>query len=119
MDNTTGFVVQNYGQVAVALPKGDLINSQDTKPVIVGVTILGLKILFVDLFYSFPVQLKMLGHLGDRHHVAELMDISGQSPGNPQIRVKKLQFLDTDALAMGTKQFAICTAQPDLGTGKV
>jgi hypothetical protein len=80
-------------------------------------TVLGLKVLFVDPFYSFPVQLKMLGDLGDRHHFAEMMDISCQPSGNPQIRVKKLQFLDTDALAIGTKELAILTANPDLRTG--
>jgi hypothetical protein len=78
---------------------------------------LGLKILFVDLLDRFPVQLKMLGHLGDRHHFAKMMDICCQSPGNPQIRVKKLQFLDTDALAIGTEQLAIFTANPDFSTG--
>jgi hypothetical protein len=119
MDNTTGFVVQNYGQVAVAPSDRYFIDGQDAKSIIVYLAIVGFQILFVDFLDRFPIQLKMPSHLGDRHHFAELMDISCQSPGNPQIRVKKLQFLDTDVLAMGTKQFAICTAQPDLSTGKV
>ena len=103
MDNTTGFVVQNDGQVVVAPSDRYFIDGQDAKPVIVGLTIVGLKILFVDLLDRFPVQLKMLGHLGDRHHFAEMMDISCQSSGYPQIRVEKLQFFDTNALAIGTK----------------
>jgi len=61
----------------------------------------------------------MPGHFGDRHHFAEMMDICCQSTGNPQIRVKKFQFLDTDAMAIGTEQLAICTAQPDLSTGQI
>jgi hypothetical protein len=119
MDNATGFVVQHYGQVAVALSNRYFIDGQDAKSIIVYLAILDFQILFVNFLDRFPIQLKMPGHLGDRHHFAELMDISCQSPGNPQIRVKKLQFLDTDAPAMGAKQFAICTAQPDLSTGKV
>jgi len=79
----------------------------------------GLKILFVDLLDRFPVQLKMLGHLSDCHHFAEMMDICCQSPGNPQIRVKKFQLLDTDATAIGTEQLAIFTAHPDLCTGQI
>jgi len=95
------------------------IDSQDTKPIIVWLTIVGFKILFVDLFYRFPVQLKMLGYLSDCHHFAEMMDICCQSPGNPQIRVKKFQFLDTDAMAIGTEQLAIFTANPDLCAGQI
>lgn len=77
MDNTTGFVVQNYGQVVVALSDRYFIDGQDTKPIIVYLAIMGFQILFVDLLDRFPIQLKMLGHLGDRHHLTELMDIGG------------------------------------------
>jgi hypothetical protein len=48
-----------------------------------------------------------------------MMDICCQPPGNPQIRVKKLQFFDTDTLAIGTEQLAIFTANPDLRTGQI
>jgi len=77
MDNATGFVVQNDGQVVVAPSDRYFIDSQYTKSVIVRLTIVGLKILFVDLLDRFPIQLKMPGHLGDRHHLTELMDICG------------------------------------------
>jgi len=83
MDNTTGFVVQNYGQVAVAPSDRYFIDGQDAKSIIVYLAIVGFQILFVDFLDRFPIQLKMSGHLGDRHHLAELMDIRCQSPGNP------------------------------------
>ena len=48
---------------------------------------------------------------------AVVMDISCQTSGDSQIRVKKFQFLDTDTLAIGTKELAILTANPDSRTG--
>jgi hypothetical protein len=82
-------------------------------------TIVGLKILFVDLPDRFPVQIKMLGHLGDCHHFAEAMKIRCQPLGSSQIRVKKLKLLDTDALAIGTHELAIFTVNPDLRSGQI
>ena len=61
----------------MAFSKGDLIDGQDAEPMIGGLTIVGLEIVFVDLLDRFPIQLEMLGHLGDRHHLTELMDIGG------------------------------------------
>src|SRR5512143_2194576 len=48
-----------------------------------------------------------------------MMDLSGQPPGYPQVRVKELQLLNADALAMATEQFAVLAAQPDFGAGQV
>lgn len=107
VNDTAGCVVQHHGQVAVALADGDLIHRQDAKPVIIRLAILGFQIVLVDVFDRFPVQLKMPGNIGDRHHLTKLMDLSGQPPGHPQIRVKEFQLLDADALAMGTEQLAV------------
>jgi hypothetical protein len=107
VNDTAALVVQHHSQVAVAFADGDLIHRQDAKPVIVRLAILGLQIVFVDVFDRFPVQLKMPGNVGDGHHLAQLMDLSGQPPGHPQIGVKQLQLLDADALAVGTEQFAV------------
>jgi len=79
----------------------------------------GFQILLVDVLDRFPVQLKVPGDIGDGHHLAQLMDLSGQPPGHPQIGVKDLQFLDADSLAMGTEQFTVLAAQPDLSAGQV
>ena len=110
INDTAGLVVQHHGQVAVALADGDLIHGQDAKPVTIRLAILGFQIVFVDVFDRFPVQLKMPGNVGDGHHLAQLMDLSGQPPGHPQIRVKDFQLLDADALAMGTEQLAVLAA---------
>jgi hypothetical protein len=110
VDDTAGLVVQHHGQVAVALADGDFIHGQDAKPVIIRLAILGFQIVFVDVFDRFPVQLKMPGNIGDGHHLAQLIDLSGQPPGHPQIRVKQLQVLDADALAVGTEQLAVLAA---------
>jgi hypothetical protein len=103
----------------VALADGDLIHRQDTKPVKIRLAIVGFQILLVDIFDRFPVQLKVPGDISDGHHLAQLMDLSGQSPGHPQIGVKDLQFLDADSLAMGTEQFTVLAAQPDRRAGQV
>jgi len=84
-----------------------------------GLPVMGFQILFVDVLDRFPVQLKVPGDIGNGHHFAQLMDRSGQAPGHPQIRVKQLQFLDTDSLTMGTEQLAVLTAQPNLSVGQV
>jgi len=110
INDPAALVVQHHGQVAVALADGDLIHRQDAKPVIVRLTILGFQIVLIDVFDRFPVQLKMPGDIGDGHHLAQLMDLSGQPPGHPQIRVKQLQLLDADALAVSTEQFAVLAA---------
>jgi len=110
VNDAAGRVVQHHGQVAVALADGNLIHRQDAKPVVVRLAIPGFQIMFVDVFDRFPVQLKMSGDIGDRHHLTKLMDLSGQPPGYPQIRVKQLQVLDADALAVGTEQFTVLAA---------
>jgi hypothetical protein len=43
------------------------------------------------------------GDIGNGHHFAQLMDGSGQPSREPYVRVKKLQLLDADSLAMGTQ----------------
>ena len=95
MNNAAGFVVQHNGQVFVPLFNRYFIDGQDSKSIIVDLTILGFQILFVDFLDPFSIQLKMPGHFGDRHYFAELMDISCKSPGNPQIRMKKIQHVGT------------------------
>ena len=110
VNDTAGLVVQHHGQVAVALADGDLIHGQDAKPVIIRLAILGFQIVFVDVFDRFPVQLKMPGNVGDGHHLAQLIDLSGQPSGHSQIRVKEFQLFDADALAMGTEQLAVLAA---------
>jgi len=110
VNDATGCVVQHHGQVAVALADGDLIHRQDAKPVIVRLAIPGFQIVLVDVFDRFPVQLKMPGDVGDRHHLTKLMNFNGQPPGHPQIRVKQLQVLDADAPAVGTEQFTVLAA---------
>jgi hypothetical protein len=103
----------------VPFADGDLIHRQDTEPIEMGLPVMGFQILFVDVLDRFPVQLKMPGDIGDGHHLAQLMDRSGQPPRDPQIRVKEFQILDTDSLTMGTKQLAVLASQPDLSVGQV
>lgn len=80
---------------------------------------MGFQVLLVDVLDRFPVKPKVPGDVGDGHHLAQLMDRSGQSPRDPQIRVKEFQVLNTDSLAMAAEQFAVLTLQPDLGGRQV
>lgn len=61
----------------------------------------------------------MGGHFFDGHDLAEFVDISGEALGDPQVRVKQIQVLDNDSLAMGTEDLAILALEPDLGRGQV
>jgi hypothetical protein len=103
----------------VPFADGDLIHRQDVNPVKIRLAVVVFQILFVDVLDRFPVQLKVPGDIGNRHQLAQLMDLGGQPPSHPQIRVKKLQILDADTLAMATQQLAVLAAQPDLRAGQV
>jgi len=94
----------------VALADGDLIHRQDVEPVKIRLAVVSFQMLLVDVLDRFPVQVKVPGDIGDGHHLAQLMDLGGQSPGYPQIGVKEFQFFDADALAVVTEQFAVLAA---------
>jgi hypothetical protein len=81
--------------------------------------VVGFQVLLVDVLDRFPVQPKVPGDVGDGHHLAQLMDQSGQPPRDPQIRVKEFQVLNTDSLTMAAEQFAVLTLQPNPGAGQV
>ena len=80
-----------------------------------GLPVMFFQVLLVHGLDRFPVQPKVPGDVGDGHHLAQLMDQSGQSPCDPQMRVKEFQVLNTDSLAMAAEQFAVLALQPDLG----
>ena len=56
----------------------------------------------------------MIGHFGNRHHLAELINVLCQSSSNPDIGVEQLQFLNADPLAYRAKQLAVVAMEPDL-----
>lgn len=117
--NPAGLVVQNHRQVAVALADRDLVDGKDAKRVKIRLAIMGLKIKFVDILDGLPIQLKVPGDVGNGHQLAHLVDLHRQPFRHPQVRVKKLQVLGTDAMALGTDQFTVLALQPDLGVGEV
>jgi hypothetical protein len=80
---------------------------------------MGFQIIFVDVLDRLPVQLKMPRDVGNGHHFAQVMDLHRQALRHPQVRMKKLQILGADALAVGTEQFTVLALQPDLRGGKV
>ncbi len=84
-----------------------------------GLPVMGFQVLLVDVLDRFPVQPKVPGDVGDGHPLAQLMDQSGQPARDPQIRVKQLQLLEADTLAMAAEQFAVMPLQPDLGGRQV
>ncbi len=69
--------------------------------------------LFVNGLNRFPVQVQMIGHFGNRHHLAELIHIICQAPCDPDIGVKQLQILDADLLAHRAKQLTVAAVQPN------
>jgi len=75
--------------------------------------------MFVDIFDRFPIQAQVPRHLGDGHHVTQLIHVACHSVGDSQVRVKKLQILDTHALATRAKQLAVAASDPYPGAGHV
>jgi hypothetical protein len=69
--------------------------------------------LFVNGLNRFPVQVQMVGHFDNRHHLAELIYIICQPSSDPDIGVKQFQILDADPLADRAKQLAVAAVQPD------
>jgi hypothetical protein len=61
----------------------------------------------------------MIRDIGHGHQLTQFIDISGQARCHPQVRVKQLQILDMDAMAVSTKYFAIPAGNPGTGTGQV
>jgi len=103
----------------VALADGDLVDSQNTKPLVIGLSILLLQEVFVDLSDSLPVQSQMIGDFFDGQHLAEFVNIAGQSFCHPLIGNKQIQLFGQDALAARTEYLAIVTAEPDPRRGQV
>jgi hypothetical protein len=55
----------------------------------------------------------MLGHFCDRHHLAELVNVSRQAFGHPLIGIETSQILDTDFLTCGTENLSIAAVEID------
>ena len=61
----------------------------------------------------------MIGHFGNGHHLAQLINVIGQPPGNSNIRVKEFQVLDANASAHRAIKLAVVAIEPDLSCGQV
>lgn len=117
-DHPAGFVIQDNSHVSMAFLDGDFVDCQDSKAVEFGRSVFFLQEGFVDFFDRFPIQLQMLGHLLDRHNLAEFVDILSHALGHAAIRVEALQILDANTLAGGTEYFSIPATEKDFLVGK-
>ena len=118
-DHSSTQIIQDDRQVSVSLADGDLVDSQNTKFPIIGLAKLLLQEVLVDFSDSLPVQSQMVGHFFDGQHLAELVNIAGQSFCHPLIRNKQLQVFGQDALAGRTENLAVLTAEPNPSRSKV
>jgi hypothetical protein len=75
--------------------------------------------LFVNGLNRFPVQVQMVGHFGDGHHLAKLVNQIGQSSGDPDIGIEQFQILDADPLTDRAKQLSVAAMEPDFSGGKI
>jgi len=66
-------------EISMAFADGDLVDRQDTKPIVVGLTVFLLQEEFVDVFDGFPIDPHVFGGIFDRHHLAEFVKVLGQA----------------------------------------
>jgi len=118
-DHSSCLIIENHGQIAMSLADGNFVYSQNTKLFVIGLAIVLFQKPSVDGFDGFPIQSQMLGNFFDRHHLTQLVDIKGQPLGYPEIWVEQIQVLDDDFPTLRTNDFAIVTADPNPGRGKV
>jgi len=118
-NHSPGLVVENHRQVAVAFADGDLVYGQNTEPLTIGYPVVSLQKLLIDSLDRFPVQVQMTRHLLDSHKSAELVNVTRQSLGHPQIRIEKIELFDGNLLTVGTHDLPVMAENPDPSLSKV
>ena len=118
-DHSPGQVVQHYGQIAVAFSDGDLVNRQNAESIVVGLAIIFFQEKLIDRFDRFPIQPQMLGHVLDRHELAELVNVTSQPFGYPEVRIEKVEVFDKGPLTFETDNLSVLAPNPDSGRSKV
>lgn len=97
----------------------DFVNGQDTKVAQIRFAVLAFQKLLVDGLDRFPVQVQMLRDFSYRHDLTQLINIVGQTSGNPDVRIKQLQILGANFPTHRTEQLSVSAIEPHLGGGKV
>ena len=118
-DHTAPLVIQNHGQVTMALADGDLVDRQDPDSARVDLSILELQEVLVDPPDSLPVQPQMIGHFLDRHHLAEFVGVEGQTLCDPLTGSEKIQVFDNDPPAVGANNLAVAALEIDSKGGQI
>jgi len=118
-DHTSSLVIQNHGQVTVALADGNLVDRQDPDSASVDLPILEFQEVFVDPSDSLPVQTQMIGHFLDRHHLAEFVDVKSQAFCDPPAGSEEVQVFDNNPSAVETDNLAVMAFQPDSKGGYI
>jgi hypothetical protein len=118
-DHSSCQVIENHCQKAMSLANGDFVHGQQAKSFVIGLPIFLFQKPFVDGFDGFPIQSQMFGNLFDCYHPAQLIDIEGQSPGDPEIGIEQIQVFDEDLLTLGTNDLAIVTTDRNPGGAEV
>jgi len=103
----------------VPLADRNLVDGQNAQSFVPGLAVLLLQKEFVDVLYGLPVQAEVLGHLFDRHDLAEFVDIVGHAESHPQVGMKKFQAFDDNALTVQAKDLAILAMEPDSCRGHI
>jgi hypothetical protein len=114
-NNAAGQVIKYDGHVLVATTNSDFIHSQDAKTVQIGITVMLFQELFINGLNRFPVQIQVFGHLSNRHHLTQLVNIISQASGDSYIRVKQLKLLNADTMTFRAKYLPVMAIDPDLG----
>jgi hypothetical protein len=99
----------------VATTNSDFVHSQDAKAIQIGIAVTLFQELFINGLNRFPVQVQMVGYLGYRHYLTQLINIISQASGDSYIRVKQLQLLNADTMTLRAKHLPVMAIDPDLG----
>jgi hypothetical protein len=93
-ENLTGFPIENDRKGVMAFLDGNFIDYQKARMFIHWLRKLGRKILFMNGFDGFPVQVKVIGNLFAGHHLTEKQEVLSESLGDPFPGIDKVQFFN-------------------------
>jgi hypothetical protein len=106
-------------QVAMALADGNLVDGQDRKPLVVVLVILSFQKPLIDGFDRFPIQPQMPGHISDGQALAQLVEVTGQSFVDLEIRTAQTELFDGGLLILRSCNLSVLALNPDSGRSKV
>jgi len=106
-------------QVEMAFADKNLVDGQDTKPIIVGLALFFFQEPLVNGFDRFPIQLQMPSYPSDGENLAQLVDGVSQSFVDLEIRIEQTELFDGSLVVLRLSNLSVLASDPDSGRSKI